>query len=45
MDFIIWLKWYVVKRSILIDSLSSSYFAIRTAKMDCSRNDFIDLCW
>ena len=35
----------MVKRSILIGSLSGPYFAIRTTKMDRSRTDFIDLCF
>ena len=36
--------WSVVKRSILIGFLSGLDFAIRTAKMECSRIDFTDLC-
>ena len=34
----------MVKRSILIGSLSSPNFAIRPAKMDRSRTEFTDLC-
>ena len=34
----------MVKRSILIGSLSGPYFAIRTAKMDRSRSDLTDSC-
>ena len=45
--FIKWLKWSMEKRGILIGSLSGPYFTIRTAKvkMDCSRTDFIDVCF
>ena len=32
------------EKSILIGSLSGQNFAIRTAKMDYSRNYFTDLC-
>ena len=39
-DFIIWLIWSTVKRSILIGSLSSPYFAIQTAKLGHSQTDF-----
>ena len=42
--FIIWLNWSMVKRSILIGSLSGPNLAIRTAKMDRSRTEFADLC-
>ena len=42
---IISLNWSTVKRSILIGSLSDINFAIRTAQMDCSRTDFVDLCF
>ena len=35
----------MVKRSILIGSLSGPNFATRTAKMDRSRTDFTDLCF
>ena len=34
----------MVKRSILIGSLSGPYFATRTVKMDRSRTDFTGLC-
>ena len=43
--FIIWLKWSMVKRSILIGSLSGPYFPLWIAKMDCSQTDFTDLCF
>ena len=40
----VWLNWSLVKTSILIGSLSCPNFALQTAKMDCSRTDFTDLC-
>ena len=38
-------KWSMVKRSILIGSLSGPHFAIRTAKINHSLTDDIDLCF
>ena len=35
-------NWSTMKRSILIGSLSGPNFAIRTAKMDCSRTHFAE---
>ena len=42
-QFIVWLNWSKVKRSILIGSLSGPNFAIRTAKMDRLQTEFTDL--
>ena len=36
-NFIIWVNWSKVKRSILIGSLSGPNFAIRTAKTGSGR--------
>ena len=33
----------MMKRSILIGSLSGLNFAVQTTKMDCSQTDFTDL--
>ena len=41
---IIWLNRSMLKRNILIGSLSGPNFAIRTAKIDRSQTDFDDLC-
>jgi len=41
--FIIWLNWSAMKRRILIGSLSGPNFAMGTAKMDRSRNNFGEL--
>ena len=37
------INWSVVKRSVLIGTLSSPYFALQTAKMDSTQTDFKDL--
>ena len=42
---ILWPKWPMVKRSILIGFLSGLHFAKWTAKMDRSGTDFNDSCF